>query len=99
MSIRVTLAVLLAFLALVAVGCGGYGGGGGPETGGGTTGTAGGDGARHDDDVRRERVLAQIAERDARGREAAEAVDAATGRRRRGAQVDVPQRRSPRERT
>jgi hypothetical protein len=39
MSIRVTLAVLLAFVALVAVGCGGYGnnGGGGSKPGGGTT--------------------------------------------------------------
>jgi|tagenome__1003787_1003787.scaffolds.fasta_scaffold12486451_1 hypothetical protein len=44
MSIRVTLAVLLAFLALVAVGCGGYGGGGGSKPGGGTTTTSGGNG-------------------------------------------------------
>jgi hypothetical protein len=38
MSIRVCLAVLLAFVALVAVGCGGYGDdGGGTKPGGGTT--------------------------------------------------------------
>jgi hypothetical protein len=46
MSIRVVLAVLLAFVALAAVGCGGYGDGGGTKTtpGGGTTTTSGGNG-------------------------------------------------------
>jgi hypothetical protein len=45
MSIRVTLAVLLAFVTLVAVGCGGYGnGGGGGSKPGGTTTTSGGNG-------------------------------------------------------
>jgi hypothetical protein len=47
MSIRVVLAVLLAFVALAAVGCGGYGNdGGGTKTtpGGGTTTTSGGNG-------------------------------------------------------
>ena len=47
MSIRVALAVLLAVVALAAVGCGsGYGGGGGTTTtpGGGTTTTSGGNG-------------------------------------------------------
>ena len=37
MNVRVALAVLLAFVALVAVGCGGYGNGGGSHPGGGTT--------------------------------------------------------------
>jgi hypothetical protein len=43
--IRVLLAAALAFVALVATGCGGYGGGGGTKTtpGGGTT-TSGGNG-------------------------------------------------------
>ena len=47
MTIRVVLAVLLAFVALAAVGCGGYGDdGGGTKTtpGGGTTTTSGGNG-------------------------------------------------------
>jgi|1185.fasta_scaffold189993_1 hypothetical protein len=47
MSVRVALAVLLAFVALAAVGCGGYGnggGGGGSNPGGGTTTTSGGNG-------------------------------------------------------
>jgi hypothetical protein len=44
MSIRVVLAVLLAFVALVAVGCGGYGNGGGSKPGGGTTTNSGGNG-------------------------------------------------------
>ena len=37
MNVRVALAVVLAFVALVAVGCGGYGNGGGSQPGGGTT--------------------------------------------------------------
>ena len=37
MNVRVALAVLFAFVALVAVGCGGYGNGGGSQPGGGTT--------------------------------------------------------------
>jgi hypothetical protein len=48
MSLRAALAVLLAFVTLAAVGCGGYGNGGN----GGTK-----PGGRHDDDVRRQRIL------------------------------------------
>ena len=47
MSIRMTLAILIAFVALTAVGCGGYGdNGGGTKTtpGSGTTTTSGGNG-------------------------------------------------------
>ena len=46
MSLRAALAVLLAFVTLAAVGCGGYGnvGNGGTKPGGGTTTTSGGNG-------------------------------------------------------
>jgi len=44
MRVRLLLAAVLAFVALVAVGCGGYGGGGKTTPGNGTTTTSGGNG-------------------------------------------------------